>query len=136
MDECHSHRHFDFHLCLWPGCMSATSRLLFSGSIRCFPAPAGWPEFLPRSGATQCDPADLPALFARHRFFPRLDMITQVSAVAGYMGYAGIVLAVLMTWCRAYGWFSTWRCPAGAGDLGFLLGAWGRAGSDRAAQRD
>ena len=61
-------------------------------------------------------------------------MITQISAVAGYMGYAGIVLAVLMTRSRRLLLVFT-RAASRCWGPWLLLGAWGRAGSDRAAQR-
>ena len=120
-------------------CMSATSRLLFSLARDSMLPGSGLvgPSIFRAGCATQCDPADLPALFACHRF----------SSPPGH-DHSNIGCGGLHGLCRncsgcvddpgaaAYGWFSTWRCPAGAGDLGFLLGAWGRAGSDRAAQRD
>ena len=80
-------------------CMSATSRLLFSLARDSMLPGSGW---LARVSSEQGAPRNAILLVFLLSslvivFLPRLDMITQISAVAGYMGYAGIVLAVLMT---------------------------------------
>ena len=80
-------------------CMSATSRLLFSLARDSMLPGSGW---LARVSSAQGAPRNAILLIFLLSslvivFLPRLDMITQISAVAGYMGYAGIVLAVLMT---------------------------------------
>ena len=80
-------------------CMSATSRLLFSLARDKMLPCATW---LSRVSSTQGTPRNTILLVFLLSslvivLLPRLDMITQISAVAGYMGYAGIVLAVLMT---------------------------------------
>ena len=80
-------------------CMSATSRLLFSLARDSMLPGSGW---LARVSSAQGAPRNAILLIFLLSslvivFLPRLDMITQISAVAGYMGYAGIVLAVLIT---------------------------------------
>jgi amino acid transporter len=91
--------------------MAATSRLLFAlARDRMLPG-AGWLAFVteghraPRNAILFIWAASSAVVLA----LPTLDIITQISAVAGYLGYAGIVVAAL-------------RAPAVPTREGFRLG--------------
>jgi amino acid transporter len=90
--------------------MAAASRLLFAmARDRMYPA-SSWLAFVAPGHRTPRNAILFIWAFSSVVVLglPSLDIITQISAVAGYLGYAGIVLAAL-------------RAPAGARD-GFDLG--------------
>ncbi len=92
--------------------MAATSRLLFAmARDRMLPF-SQWLAYVPESHRTPRNAILFVWVTASAVVIglPNLDMITQISAVAGYLGYAGIVIAAL-------------RAPAATRAEGFRLGA-------------